>query len=394
MSLITSNTETPNSSVLVGGEVKIVEVLTKKELLKWVRFPVELYKGNKYFVPFLENDEIDLFCGSVEKNPAYEFCETKLFLAYKNGKAVGRIAGLINRAYNKKWDKNAIRFTRFDFIDDYAVSEALFGSVIAWGKENGLSEIMGPIGFTDLDHEGMLVEGFEEFSMSLTFYNHPYYMTHMERLGLVKDIDWIEYKISVPSETVPRIDRMYKHVSEKCSYKIVTYKSRKVLAGEVYEIFDLIDLAYSKLYGTVPLTEKVVKKTVADFLPIVNLKYICSIKDETGKIVAFGFLLPSIARALKKSSGRLLPFGIIRMLSALKLRNDTLEMFIVAVDPTLQSHGIPVLIINTLLKTLIDNKVKYCETGPMLETNGAVHSLWSYFEKRQHKRRRCYVKKI
>ena len=253
---------------------------------------------------------------------------------------------------------------------------------------------MGPIGFTDLDHEGMLVEGFEEFNMSLTFYNHPYYMTHMERLGLVKDIDWIEYKISVPSESVPRIDRMYKHVSEKCSYKIVTYKSRKVLAGEVYEIFDLIDLAYSKLYGTVPLTEKVVKKTVADFLPIVNLKYICSIKDETGKIVAFGFLLPSIARALKKSDGRLLPFGIIRMLSALKLRNDTLEMFIVAVDPTLQSHGIPVLIINTLLKTLIDNKVKYCETGPMLETNGAVHSLWSYFEKRQHKRRRCYVKKI
>ena len=337
---------------------------------------------------------MDLFSGSVEKNPAYDFCETKVFSAYKDGKMVGRIAGIINHAYNKKWGKNAIRFTRFDFIDDFSVSEALFNAVVSWGKERGFTEIMGPIGFTDLDHEGMLVEGFEEFSMTLTFYNHPYYLTHVERLGLVKDIDWIEYKISVPTETVPRIDRMYKHVSEKSSYKIVTYKDRKTLAGEVYEIFDLIDLAYSKLYGTVPLTEKVVKKTVADFLPIVNLKYLCSIKDETGKIVAFGFLLPSMAKALKKSRGRLFPLGIVRMLSALKLKNDTLEMFIVAVDPTLQSHGIPVLIINTLLNTLIKNKIKYCETGPMLETNGAVHSLWSYFEKRQHKRRRCFIKSI
>ena len=374
--------------------VTVREVVTKKDLWRWVRFPNRLYKRNPFFVPFLESDEFNTFSGSEEKNPAYAFCETKLFLAYKNGKIVGRIAGLINHAYNKKWNKNAIRFTRFDFIDDYEVSAALFESVTTWGKEKGHTEIMGPIGFTDLDHEGMLVEGFDELNMSITFYNYPYYQVHMERLGLVKDTDWIEFKISVPSEPIERIDRMFRHVSGRGNYEIVTYRDRKVLQKEAFEAFGLIDTAYSKLYGTVPLTEAVIKKTIEDYIPLVNLKYICAVKDAEGRIVAFGILIPSIAKALKKSNGKIFPLGIFRLLRALKFKNDTLEMFLVAVDPELQAHGIPVLIINTLLSVLIKNKVKYCETGPMLETNGAVHSLWSTFEKRQHKRRRCYIKSI
>jgi len=374
--------------------VEIVEVLTKKDLWKWVRFPNKLYKKNEFFVPFLEYDEFDSFSGSKEKNPAYEFCETKLFLAYKNGVIVGRIAGLINHAYNEKWNKNAIRFTRFDFIDDYEVSKALFDKVVAWGRERNHTEIMGPIGFTDMDHEGMLVEGFDELNMSITFYNHPYYVEHMERLGLEKDTDWIECRIQVPTEPVALYDRIYKHVLDHHKYDVVTYSKRKVLYKDAFEAFELIDLAYSKLYGTVPLTNAVIKKTIDDFIPLVNLKYICAVKDESGKIVAFGVLIPSIAKALKRSNGKIYPLGIFRLLHALKYKNDTLEMFLVAVDPTIQAHGVPVLIINTLLTKLIENKVKYCETGPMLESNGAVHSLWSSFEKRQHKRRRCYIKKI
>ena len=187
---------------------------------------------------------------------------------------------------------------------------------------------------------------------------------------------------------------MFRHVSGRGNYEIVTYRDRKVLQKEAYEAFGLIDTAYSKLYGTVPLTEAVIKKTIEDYIPLVNLKYICAVKDAEGRIVAFGILIPSIAKALKKSNGKMLPLGIFRLLRALKFKNDTLEMFLVAVDPELQAHGIPVLIINTLLSVLIKNKVKYCETGPMLETNGAVHSLWSTFEKRQHKRRRCYIKSI
>ncbi len=377
-----------------ASDIEIVEVLTKKDLWKWVRFPNKLYRSNKFFVPFLETDEFDSFSGSIEKNPAYAFCETKLFLAYKNGALVGRIAGLINHAYNEKWGKRAIRFTRFDFIDDYAVSAALLERVVAWGKEWGLCEIMGPNGFTDMDHEGMLVEGFDELNMSITFYNHPYYVTHMERLGLVKDTDWIEYRIEVPSEPIARMDRLFQRISENGKYEIVTYSDRKVLYKEAFEAFALIDLAYSTLYGTVPLTDAVIKKTIDDFIPLVNLKYICAVKDENEKIVAFGVMVPSIAKALKKSNGKIFPLGIFRLLRALKYKNDTLEMFLVAVDPNLQAHGIPVLIINTLLEKLIENNVKYCETGPMLETNGAVHSLWGSFEKRQHKRRRCYIKEI
>ena len=374
--------------------VEIVEVLTKGDLWKWIKFPIRFYKKNSAFTPFLNMDEFDLFSGSLKKNPAYEFCETKLFLAYKDGKIVGRIAGLINHAYNKKWGKNAIRFTRFDFIDDYEVSAALFEKVVEWGRERGHEEVMGPIGFTDLDHEGMLVEGFDELNMSLTFYNHPYYLEHMERLGLKKDIDWIEYQIQVPSESNERLDRMFKHITDTHKYEIITYNDRKLLREEAYKAFDLIDLAYSKLYGTVPLTPPIVEKTINDFVPLVNLDYICGVKDENGKIVAFGFLLPSTVMARKKSSGKLLPLGIFRLLKALKGKNDTLEMYIIAVDPELQARGIPVLIINTLLERLIKNGVRICETGPMLETNTAVHSLWSYFDKRQHRRRRCYIKSI
>ena len=378
----------------VPGGVVITEVLTKKELWQWVRFPNELYKDNEFFVPFLENDEFDTFLGSIEKNPAYEFCETKLFMAYKNGKPVGRIAGLINHAYNKKWNKNAIRFTRFDFIDDYEVSAELFGRVVDWGRERAFTEIMGPIGFTDMDHEGMLVEGFDEFNMSITFYNHPYYLRHMEQLGLVKDIDWIEYKLSVPAEIDPAIERVAKHILDKGNYRVVTYTDRKELQREAVEAFSIIDVAFSKLYGTLPLTYKVIKNAIDGYIPLVNLDYICSVKDKDNKIVGFSVMVPSIARALKKSNGKLLPLGIFRMLRALKGKNDTLEMYFVAVDPEHQLHGVPILMIKTLLEKLIQNGVRYCDTGPMLETNGAVHSMWRYFDKRQNKRRRCYVKAI
>lgn len=372
--------------------VVIKEVLTKKDLKKWVDFPNKLYKDNKYYVPFLFNDEMDTF--TKEKNPAYEFCDTKLFLAYKDKKIVGRIGALINHAYNKKWNKNAIRFTRFDFIDDYEVSSALFNEVVKWGKDQGFTEAMGPIGFTDMDHEGMLIEGFEELNMSITFYNYPYYIDHMERLGLKKDVDWVEYKISIPENRDERMKKISEYLSKRHGYHAVFYSNRKKLHNEAQEAFKLIDKEFAKLYGTVPLTDKVINKAIADYIPLVNLKYICTIKDKEEKIVAFAVLVPSIAKALKKSNGRMLPFGIFRMLKALKGKNDTLEMFFVAVDEAHQKQGLPAIIIDQMSAMLIDNKVKICETGPELELNDAVQSMWKTFEKRQHKRRRCWIKEI
>ena len=372
--------------------VTLKEVQTKKDLQTFVRFPNLLYRDNPYFVPFLGADEMETF--TRDKNPAYDFCDTKLFLAYKDGKVAGRIAGLINRAYNKKWKQNALRFTRFDFIDDFEVSRALFDAVVAWGKELGFTRIMGPIGFTDMDHEGMLVEGFEEFNMSITFYNHPYYLDHMERLGLVKDIDWIEYRINVPEKIDPTLKRIAQRLLDKKGFTVTTYDTRKALYADVFEAFDVIDVAFSKLYGTVPLTPEVIKKAVDDYIPLVNLDYICSIRNSEGNIVGFGALIPSIAKALKKSDGKIFPFGIFRMLRALNGKNDTLEMFFVAVEPEYQTIGVPAILITKLGEKLIENGVKYCETGPMLETNHAVHSMWKLFDKRQHRRRRCYIKEI
>ena len=372
--------------------VLIKEVTTRKLLKKWVEFPNRLYKGNEYFVPFLFNDEMDTF--TKEKNPAYEFCETKLFLAYKDDEVVGRIGAIINHAYNKKWDKNAVRFTRFDFIDDYEVSQALFDAVCNYAKENGLTSIMGPIGFTDLDHEGMLVEGYNELNMTITFYNYPYYLEHMTKLGLVKDIDWVEFQVFVPKETDKRIDRISQKILDKYGFSLVTYTDRKVLYKEAFDAFKVIDAAFSKLYGTVPLTPAIINKTINDYIPLVNMYYICSIKNKEGEIIGFGILVPSMAKAFKKSKGKLFPFGIFRMLKALKGKNDVLEMFLVGVDPQYQNTGIPAIMLNSLLKKCIENKVIYCETGPELETNIDVQGMWKGFETRQHKRRRCFIKDV
>lgn len=372
--------------------VTIKEINTKRDLKKWVDFPNKLYKNVPAYVPFLMIDEMDTF--TKDKNPAYEFCDTKLFLAYKGNKIVGRIAGLINHAANKKWGTNAIRFTRFDFIDDYEVSSALFDEVVKWGKENGLTKVMGPIGFTDMDHEGMLVHGFDELNMSITFYNHPYYLTHMEKLGLEKEVDWVEYQLKVPDKVDPRLEKMSEFLQKRHGYKLVTYTDRKTLKNDAYEAFKVIDVAFSKLYGTVPLTDAVINKAVADYIPLVNLKYICSIRDKEDKIAGFAVLVPSIAKALKKSNGRMFPFGIFRMLKALKCKNDTLEMFFIAVKPELQKQGLPAIIMAQMLKVFIENGVKFCETGPELEVNEEVQGLWKGFDVRNHKRRRCFKKEI
>lgn len=372
--------------------VIIKEVLTKKDLRKFVVFPNKLYKGNEYYAPFLYNDEIDIF--NKKKNPAYEFSDTKLFLAYKDKKIVGRIAGIINYAYNEKWNKNAIRFTRIDFIDDYEVSSALLNAVVDWGKENGLTEIMGPIGFTDIDHEGMLIEGFEELNMTLTFYNYPYYKEHMERLGLKKDVDWVEYQITIPNNRDERMARISEHLKERYGYKVVFYKKRKDLLKDGYNVFKLVDKEFAKLYGTVPLTDKLIEKTIKDYIPLVNLKYLCTIKDKEDKIIAFAVLIPSIIKAVQKSNGKFLPFGIFRMLRALYGKNDTLEMYWIAVDSEYQKKGIPAIIMDEMLKMFIDNGIRICETGPELEKNEAVQSMWKTFEARRHKRRRCWIKEI
>ncbi len=371
--------------------IQINEVKTKKQLKHFVEFPIKLYKNCPYYVPPIAIDEISLFTKT--KNPAYEFCETRLFLAYKEKKIVGRIAGLINHAYIKKVNKPLIRFTRYDVIDDLEVSRALFNEVIKWAQERNLEYIMGPIGFTDIDKQGMLVEGFEELNMTITPYNFEYYNKHLQLLGFEKDVDWVEYQIKIPNSIEPRLARLAEVVTKRYGFHRVEIKKRSELHHYAYLAFNLINEAYSKLYGTVFLTEAIIAKAVKEYVPLVNLDFVFIIANKKEEVIGFGLALPSYAEALKKSKGHLFPFGLFRMLRALK-KYSILEMYLVAVKPEYQNMGVNSLIMVEAIKAAIKNNVKMAETGPELELNQQVQDLWKTFEAKRHKRRRCYIKKL
>ena len=372
--------------------VTVRRVETKKDIKEFIEFPLRLYRGCKQFVPPLYMDEKKL----LTSGGSSDIAKSVFFIAEKDGKTVGRIQGILHKQYNEIRGKKRVRFNRFDSYNDTEISRALFGAVEDWARAEGMTETCGPLGFSDLDREGLLVEGFDEDSTFEEQYNYEYYVSLIEDAGYSKEVDWLEFELRKPEKRNEMLSRVAARALEMNKLHIAPTNVSKKAYIEKYadSFFECLDECYSKLYGTVPLTKAIIKKTIDDFIPLVNLKYICTVKNAEGRIVAFGVMIPSIAKALKQSDGKLYPFGILRLMRALQGKNDTLEMFLVAVDPDLQSCGIPALIINTLLNRLIENKVKYCETGPMLETNVAVHSLWSFFEKRQHKRRRCYVKTI
>lgn len=371
--------------------IEIKEVTTRKELKLFVEFPVKLYKDNPYYVPPMANDEMDTF--TRHKNPAYDFCETKLFLAYQDDKIVGRIGGLINHAYIEKVNKPFIRFTRYDVIDDLEVSRALFNEVIKWARERKLEYLMGPIGFTDIDKQGMLVEGFDELNMTFTIYNHDYYNKHLQALGFQKDVDWVEYQIKVPDVIEPRLARLADIVSKRYKFHRINFTKKSELPHYARLAFSLVNEAYEKLYGTVPLTDAIIEKAIKEYVPLINLDYVIIIANKNDEIIGFGLALPSYAHALKKVNGHLFPFGIFKILRALK-KYSSLEMYLVAVKPEYQNMGVNSLIMNEAIKACIKNKVEMAETGPELELNQQVQGLWKSFDARRHKRRRSYLYKI
>lgn len=371
--------------------VEIREVITKKDLKKFIQFPNKLYKDNKYFVPSLYSDELGNF--NPKKNPAYEFCETRLFLAYKENKIVGRIAGLISHAYNKKVNRTIIRFTRFDVIDDIEVTKLLINKVEEWGKSRGMNEIMGPIGFTDIDQQGMLIEGFEELDLSITLYNHEYYKDHLNQLGFRKDADWVEFQVYIPEQLDSRLSRISDMVKKRYGFYRMEFKNHKELKPYAYKAFEVINEAFHGLYGTVPLTDKIIEKAINEYVPLVNLEFTIVIANKNNEVVGFGLLMPSLAQAFKKSNGRLFPFGIFRMMKALK-KVDVLEMYFIAVKPEYQKMGVNAIIMEEAIKMGVKNKIKHAETGPELDDNNNVIDQWKNFPHRQHRRRRSWIKDI
>ncbi len=372
--------------------LEIREVKTKKEQLVFATFNTKMYQDIPEAIPKLITDELNIF--NPKKNPAYEYCRTKQFLAYRDDNCVGRIAGIINKAANDKWYTKRIRFSRVDFIDDEEVSAALFQAVRNWGLEEGLTEIHGPIGFNDMDQEGMLVEGFDEESMFITIYNYPYYIKHMERLGFQKDTDWIEYQVRIPKEPDERMDLLSAAVLRKHKLKLVEPQTRNQIKPYITKIFDLYNIAYENLYGTVKLSYKQIMKYYDEFILLINPKFVKLLVDDNGQLVGFGLAMPSLNKAVKKSGGRLFPFGWYHLLRAPYTETKVLDLYLVGVLPHMQNKGLTAILMNSMASTARKNGFEIAETGPELEDNHQVQALWKHYETRQHKRRRCWIRTI
>ena len=375
------------------GNVVIKKVENKSELKKFIRFNYELYKDNPYSVPDLYEDMLGTFS---DKNPAMEFCEAEYFLAYKDGKIVGRVAAIINHKANNTWNLKAVRFGWIDFIDDEEVSQGLLQAVEQWGREKGMTEIQGPLGFTDMDAEGMLIEGFDQLSTMATIYNYDYYPRHIERLGYEKDADWIEMLLTVPKEVPEGLTRIAKIVMEKYDLHIKKYTSHRAIAKEYgQEIFKVINEAFKPLFGYSELTDKQIQQYIKSFLPLIDLKLVSLVTEANGRLIGVGISMPSMSRALQKAKGKLLPFGWFHLLKPLKWKHpDTLDLMLIGVLPEYQSKGVNAIFFHDLLPIYISEGYKFVETNVELETNTRVQSQWIYFERKQHKRRRCFKKQL
>ena len=371
--------------------VTIKPVRTANDLRHFLRFPNELYAGNSYFVPDLYLDEKNSL--DPRKNPAFEHSIADKWLALRDGKVVGRVMALVNHNVNAAWSKRQARFSRLDFIDDREVSAALLEAAEQWARQQGMDEIVGPMGFSDMDKEGMLIEGFEELSGFVTYYNYPYYRQHLEELGYAKEADWIEFELKVPQKPDERLERIAQMVGEKGGFRLLEFRRRKEILPWAKEIFAVLIEAYRHLYGYVPLTDRQVQYYIDQFFGFVNPNFIKCVLDKEGKIAAVGICLPSLSRAIQKGGGRLLPFGFLHAMRAIR-RNDVLDLYLVGVRPCYQNMGVNALLLSSILREALAQGYQYAMATPELEYNEKVQALWKHFERRQHKRRRVYGKKL
>lgn len=372
----------------------VKEVKTKAERRVFVDYPNRLYRDYPNFVPAFFNDDMDDW--DEKKNPAFEYCEARSWLAYRNGEVVGRIGAILSHAANEKWGTKRMRFSQVDFIDDRTVSKALFDTVEDWAREKGMDEVQGPLGFCDLDREGMLVDGFDKRSMFVTYYNEPYYIDHLTELGYVKDADWIEHMIPLGDEnagTYIRLKRISDAMLRRTGYRKVDVRKRSDVKPYVRKAFELLNIAYSPLYGTVELNDRQIDKYVNKFLPLIDPDFCCLLVDDDDELIGFAVGAPSVAEAMRKCHGHLFPFGWIWVLRSLK-KSDALDLFLIAVRPELQGSGVNGILMEHLYKGCIRHGIHQAETGPQLETNSKVHGQWKMFDAPVHKRRRCFVKKI
>ncbi|MBR2771241.1 MAG: N-acetyltransferase [Bacteroidales bacterium] len=379
--------------------VEIKKVSSRRDLKKFVEFHYDLYKGNKYDAPNLFSDDMNTL--DEQKNAAFEFCEAEYYIAYKDGKVAGRVAAIINHHANEKWQRKSVRFGWIDFIDDTEVSEALMKAVEDYGRKKGMTEVIGPLGFTDMDPEGMLTYGFEELGTMATLYNYPYYPKHIERLGgYVKDNDYVEYKVYVPDKIPEKMVKISEMIMKRYNLHVRTTTKKEVFEeGMGQKIFDVINETFGHLYGYSTLSENQIKQYVDMYFPMIDLDLVPIIEDwstEEHKVVGVGITLPSLTLALQKCwRGRLYPFGWWHILRALKMHKaPCADLLLIGVLPEYRKKGANALLFYHLIPFYQKYGFAWGETHVEMETNDKVQSQWMYFEHEQHKRRRCYKKVI
>ena len=374
--------------------IQIKTVTTRKDLKTFVRYANRLYKGNKYYVPSMPFDDMNTL--DKEKNGAFDFCKAEYYLAYKDGEVVGRVAAIVNYKANEAWKVDQVRFGWFDFIDDLEVSKALLDAVVAFGKAHGMTQIVGPLGFTDFDPEGMLVEGFDRVSTMALIYNHPYYPEHMKKHGYVKETGWLEYRITIPDELPEKHIKIAEIVKERYNLSVVK-KTKRQIRKEKYghKLFRLINETYCVLYGYSLLSEKQIDQYVDVYLGLVDMEMLTFIEDSEGELIGAGITIPSMAEALQKCNGEIFPFGWYHLLKSMYWgKPDTLDMLLIGVKPEWQNKGVNSLLFVDLFQRYKKMGFKYAETNANLETNAKVQAMWTPFEREQHKKRGVFGKEI
>lgn len=381
------------------SSVTIKKVSTPKELETFIQFHYDLYRGDKFDVPNLHSDEVNTL--SKDRNAAFDFCEAEYFLAYKEGKVAGRVAAIINNRANEKWHRKSVRFGWIDFIDDLEVSEALLKAVEDWGRAKGMTEIIGPLGFTDMDPEGMLTWGFDQLGTQATIYNYSYYPEHMEKMsGWEKDNDYVEYKLYVPEKVPEKYHKIAEMIQKRYNLHVKKLNRKEIFKdGYGQKIFEVINATFKDLYGYSQLTQRQIDQYVKMYLPMADLNLVTLIEDWNlpgHDVIGVGITIPSLAHALQKCrNGRLLPFGWWHVLRALKFhKTDIVDLLLVGILPEYRTKGANALLFNDLIPWYQKYGFKWGETHVEMETNDKVQGQWQYLEREIHKRRRCYIKKL
>ncbi len=377
--------------------IEIKRVETKKDLKAFINFHYDLYEGNAYDVPSLYSDEVNTL--SRDRNAAFDFCDAEYFLAYKDGKVAGRVAAIINHRANEKWEKKDVRFGWLDFINDPEVSAALFKAVEDYGRQQGMTSVVGPLGFTDMDPEGMLVWGFDKLGTMATIYNYDYYPQHMEQMGgWEKDNDYVEFFLPVPDEVPEKYAKVAAMIEKRYNLHVKKITPKDVKNGIAHKLFEIINETFVDLYGFVSLTERQIDQYVKMFLPALDFEFITLIVDgnKDDKIVGVGITLPSLSKALQKCRrGRLFPFGWWHLLRAIKFRKtEGVDLLLVGILPEYRPKGANALLFSDLIPRYIKHGIKWGESQVEMETNAGVQGQWGALNPINHKRRRCYRKTI